>query len=76
MDLYLVRTSGEDQKNRNELSMDTNHVPDNHIPSLLHSHTASLDAAFGVRAQTQQEQQEQQQQQMLPAQRFLEVGTG
>ena len=63
--------------------MDTNHLPDNHITSLLHSHTALSSAVLGVRAQTcllqdqqAQEQQEQRQQQMLPAQRFLEVGTG
>ena len=59
-----------------ELSMDTNHKPDNHRTSLCHSHTALSGAVFGVRAQIQQEQQQQeQQQQMLPAQRFLEVGT-
>ena len=53
--------------------MDVNHTPDNFIENLLDGHTALSGAVFGVRAQ--QEQQEQQQQQMLPAQRFLEVGT-
>jgi hypothetical protein len=52
--------------------MDTNHTPDNHSTSLLHSHTALSGAVFGVRAQIEQEQQ----QHTLPAQRFLEVGTG
>jgi len=55
--------------------MDTNRIPDNHIASLLHSHTALFSGAVvGVRAQEQQQQEEQQQ--MLSAQRFLEVGTG
>ena len=77
----MVLTTGEGQQSGCELSMDTNHRPDNHIASLLHSHTALSGAVFGVRAQIEQEQrlqqvqQEEQQQQMLPAQRFLEVGT-
>ena len=57
-----------------ELSMDTNHKPDNHIMSLLHSHTALSGAVFGVRAQIQQEQQQEQQQQVLPLQRSQEMG--
>jgi hypothetical protein len=61
--------------------MDVNHISDNHIASLRHSHTALSGAGFDVRAQEQRLQQEQQnaeqqqQQKMLPARCFLEVGT-
>ena len=75
-----VPTQSEDHTLRTEWSMDTNHLPDNDRTFRLHKNTAPASAVLSVRAQIeqvqQQQQQEQQQQQMLPAQRYLEVGTG
>jgi hypothetical protein len=80
MEPHEVPTQGEGRTLSCELSMDTVHIPDHYSTSLRHGHTASLDAAFDLRAQLeqeqplQQEQQQQEQQQVLPLQRSLEVG--